>query len=269
MIKNLLKKKILLIILKLLIPITPIILVLLFIFLMGIGMSSGLSQSLGGGEFTEQQLDNCETNYVSEFDFERCIDDIVNPPENNSDLNESIANSEIVNVASGWVSATPWFYSGSWSHIWHPGTDIAGPIGTQIVAPTDMTIISIGIQGGGYGIYMVGLARINDEIYSFLFAHLDSTVAKVGEQVKKGQLIARMGNTGFSTGPHLHYEIIRYNSNNWDFVSRTVGSNYFVLISYGERVSRSATRLNPSTLCNLQMGTQVRAGTACVGVGGD
>lgn len=85
----------------------------------------------------------------------------------------------------------------------HEGLDIAAPIGTPIYAPSD-GIVSFAGSKGGYG-----LALNLDHGYgvSTLFAHTSNLFVKEGEKIKRGQLIASVGNSGSSTGPHLHYEV--------------------------------------------------------------
>lgn len=87
----------------------------------------------------------------------------------------------------------------------HPGVDLRTPLKTPIYAPADGIIQYSGAGGSGYG----NLVEIRHN-YGFTtrYAHLDSNLTrKVGEFVSKGDLIAFSGNTGLSTGPHLHYEI--------------------------------------------------------------
>lgn len=87
----------------------------------------------------------------------------------------------------------------------HPGIDIANDIGTPIYATADGVVIESGWNSGGYG-YLVDINHGNGVVTRY--AHNDSLVVQAGTYVKKGQLIAYMGNTGFSTGPHVHYEVI-------------------------------------------------------------
>lgn len=86
---------------------------------------------------------------------------------------------------------------------WHPGIDIADDTGTPIVATADGVVIASG-WNGGYGRQVV-----LDHGYGIRtsYAHNSENVVSVGESVKKGELIAYMGSSGFSTGPHVHYEV--------------------------------------------------------------
>ena len=79
----------------------------------------------------------------------------------------------------------------------------AGPVGTAVRSPQDGVVTSVG-WNGSYGLTLEIRHTMG---WSTLYAHLSSIPAKVGEQVKKGQVIAYIGMTGLTTGPHLHYEI--------------------------------------------------------------
>ena len=88
----------------------------------------------------------------------------------------------------------------------HEGVDIHGDVGTPIYATGDGEIEFTGPTGSGYGIALM----INHGFgYKSWYAHLSKCVARSGQKVKRGSLIAYSGNTGRSTGPHLHYEVIR------------------------------------------------------------
>jgi murein DD-endopeptidase MepM/ murein hydrolase activator NlpD len=102
----------------------------------------------------------------------------------------------------GWRQ-NPFTRSGSQ---FHPGIDLAGPIGTPIYATGDGVIIDPFGSMTGYGI-----AIVIDHGYGFetLYAHLSKRLVNTGDSVKRGQIIGYLGNTGPSTGPHLHYEVHR------------------------------------------------------------
>lgn len=87
----------------------------------------------------------------------------------------------------------------------HQGLDLAGPIGTKIYATGDGTVVSAEDGKNGYGKEV-----IIDHGFGYIsrYAHLSKIDVKAGQPIKRGQFIGRLGSTGRSTGPHLHYEII-------------------------------------------------------------
>ena len=84
------------------------------------------------------------------------------------------------------------------------GIDIANDMGTPIVATADGVVEVAGWNSGGYG-NMVDIDHGNG-IWT-RYGHAEAVAVSVGETVQKGQIIAYMGSTGFSTGPHVHYEV--------------------------------------------------------------
>lgn len=85
----------------------------------------------------------------------------------------------------------------------HTGVDIGAPMGADIVAADSGVVIYAGYNGG-YG-NMIIVDHGNG--MSTLYAHMSRFVAGNGEKVSKGQVIGKVGSTGFSTGPHLHFEV--------------------------------------------------------------
>ncbi|MFD8176819.1 MULTISPECIES: M23 family metallopeptidase [Streptomyces] len=96
---------------------------------------------------------------------------------------------------------------GMWAHK-HSGQDFAVPIGTNVVATHGGTVVKAGGNGAGdgpaYGNAIV--IKHGNGTYS-QYAHLSKINVKIGQVVKTGQSIAKSGNTGNSSGPHLHFEI--------------------------------------------------------------
>ncbi len=88
---------------------------------------------------------------------------------------------------------------------YHKGVDIANNTGTPIYAPADGTVIFCGWTGG-WGLNVV--VRHNQDL-STRYAHCSAVEVAVGQKVQRGDLIARVGSTGRSVGPHLHYEVLR------------------------------------------------------------
>jgi murein DD-endopeptidase MepM/ murein hydrolase activator NlpD len=90
-------------------------------------------------------------------------------------------------------------------HVFHRGIDLAAPVGTPVYAVAEGTVIKA-THERTYGKIVV----INHHNgYKTLYAHNSQLLVKTGERVKVGQQIAKVGSTGRSTGPHLHFEILR------------------------------------------------------------
>lgn len=85
----------------------------------------------------------------------------------------------------------------------HYGVDIANRIGTPIVAVADGRVVEAG-PASGFGLW-VRIQHADGSVS--VYGHVDSFSVHEGQQVKAGEQIARMGNRGYSTGPHLHFEI--------------------------------------------------------------
>lgn len=94
-------------------------------------------------------------------------------------------------------------YGWRWGRI-HAGIDIAAPIGTPILAAASGVVDYASWNDGGYG-NMIDIRHADGTITRY--AHMNELYVKEGQTVGQGQTIGAMGSTGFSTGPHLHFEI--------------------------------------------------------------
>ncbi|WP_406495258.1 M23 family metallopeptidase [Streptomyces sp. NBC_00846] len=94
-----------------------------------------------------------------------------------------------------------------WAHK-HSGQDFAVPIGTEVKAAHRGTVVKAGPNGGGDGPAYGNAVVIKHANGTYSqYAHLAQIDVRIGETVKTGQKIALSGNTGNSSGPHLHFEI--------------------------------------------------------------
>jgi len=110
-------------------------------------------------------------------------------------------------IKDGWVSS---YYGNrvdpfNGKKVFHHGLDFAGKAGSEVVAVAD-GIVSWHGKRGGYG-EMIEIDHGNG--YQTRYAHNKKLVVQLGERIKKGQAIALMGSTGRSTGPHVHFEVLR------------------------------------------------------------
>ncbi len=93
----------------------------------------------------------------------------------------------------------------------HAGIDLAAPVGTPIYAPADGVVVFAGRyplrQSVSWWRYGNLVAMRNGESFITLFGHCDEIRVRNGQKVEQGEIIATVGNTGWSTSPHLHYEV--------------------------------------------------------------
>lgn len=88
-------------------------------------------------------------------------------------------------------------------HTHHNGLDFGVPVGTPVRSTMDGQVVYAGWNNQGYG----NLVIVENGPYRTYYAHLSSIPVSIGQQVSAGTVIGLSGNTGNSTGPHLHYEI--------------------------------------------------------------
>ena len=88
-------------------------------------------------------------------------------------------------------------------HQHHNGLDIAAPIGRLIRASADGVVTRSGKMSNGCGIGVY----INHGSFETIYCHASKVLVKKGDRVRRGQNIGRVGSTGYSTGPHLHFEV--------------------------------------------------------------
>lgn len=128
---------------------------------------------------------------------------------NNKGSNAKLVNSNFIRPISGRISSPfgmrthPIFKSKSF----HSGVDIAGPNAGNIIASNDGKVIYSGWYGGYGKVVILDHGSVNGSPVTTLYAHMSSINVSNGQSVKKGQVIGKEGSTGYSTGPHCHFEV--------------------------------------------------------------
>jgi murein DD-endopeptidase MepM/ murein hydrolase activator NlpD len=93
-----------------------------------------------------------------------------------------------------------------WKLGFHTGVDYACSVGTNVVAADDGRVLEAGKVSWGDS-YGTAVVIKHSHIHQAVYAHLSEVLVKKGDRVTLGQLIGKSGNTGNSTGPHLHFEV--------------------------------------------------------------
>lgn len=113
---------------------------------------------------------------------------------------QPVANKDLSKMASGYGTRIDPIYG---TRRFHAGMDFAAKVGTDIYATGNGTVIYADWKQG-YGMCVIVSHGFG---YETLYAHMDSYLVRTGQQVVRGEKIGEVGNTGKSTGPHLHYEV--------------------------------------------------------------
>lgn len=104
-------------------------------------------------------------------------------------------------IRGGYISS---FYGEARGGSYHKGVDIAQSIGENIMSAFEGKVIFAGYNDGGYGNLVIIQHSSDMKTY---YAHLSQIYVSEGQEVKNGDLIGAVGSTGYSTGPHLHFEL--------------------------------------------------------------
>ena len=142
----------------------------------------------------------------------KSFDEVFNLVKNKSQMMASIPaiqpipNKDLKHLASGYGWRIHPVYK---VEKFHSGMDFTAPIGTEIHATGNGVVVKVEPYGNGYGNNVV----INHGYgYETVYAHMSKFAVHVGQKISRGDLLGYVGNTGTSTGPHLHYEV-RKNGN--------------------------------------------------------
>src|SRR5687767_11555083 len=135
-------------------------------------------------------------------------DEVVQKAENKEKLFaaipaiQPIANEQLIALASGFGMRVHPIYE---VKKMHSGIDFAAPIGTPIYATADGKIEEVNVRFSGYGKMVVIDHGFG---YKTRYAHMHEFAVRKGQNIKRGELIGYVGDTGLSTAPHLHYEVL-------------------------------------------------------------
>lgn len=112
----------------------------------------------------------------------------------------------------------------------HPGVDLAAPVGTPIHAPADGVVVFAGqyplARSHGWWSYGNMVLIRGGEGFVTIFGHADQVEVRAGQTIRRGERLATVGNSGWSTSPHLHYEVRRRGA---DGVFRPIDPLLFIL----------------------------------------
>ncbi len=166
-----------------------------------------LVQSLGEDQLVTSiaaQLNNLSLRAAYQM---KSFDEIANMVKNKEKLLASlpsiqpISNKDLSRIASGFGYRIDPLYK---DRRLHPGLDFTAPMGTPIYATGDGRVVDAGFNTGGYGNRVIISHGYG---YETLYGHMFRIKARVGQTVKRGEVIGYVGSTGKSTGPHCHYEV--------------------------------------------------------------
>jgi murein DD-endopeptidase MepM/ murein hydrolase activator NlpD len=157
---------------------------------------------------------SCIAEVGSEDDAELMDDPDAVDEELMVDGEREIQANRLQNPVPGYRVTTPFGVKGSWHAGYHTGVDYAAPLGTLVRATKagKVKTVSRSAYGGDYGLHVV----IQTNGVRHIYAHLRKALVKRGHRVRKGTRIGRVGNSGRSYGPHLHYEERVWPYGYWD-----------------------------------------------------
>jgi murein DD-endopeptidase MepM/ murein hydrolase activator NlpD len=178
--------------------------------LLGIGGSRSIVNLFSGTSPDIEDALKIVDNVTRKFDFEKSqFDEISAKLKENENLYESIP---AILPAEGHYSSESFgmrLHPILKIYMMHEGIDIIANVGTPVKATGKGKVVFVGMKSG------FGLAVEIDHGFGYrtVYGHLSSAKVKEGQMVKRGNIIAKTGNTGLSTGPHLHYEVLHNGQN--------------------------------------------------------
>lgn len=159
-------------------------------------------------DFGYVNLDSKKENEIDLYDEPLAEESVINKNEVNIDVKNMLENISIITPTIGTVTSEFGERDEIFEGVnpYHTGIDIANKIGTDIVSSTDGVVSKIVLDDKYYGNYI----EISIDDIIFKYAHLSEILVNENDVVTQNKIIGKMGSTGMSTGPHLHFEI-RYN----------------------------------------------------------
>lgn len=168
--------------------------------------SRSLSRDWRAGKFDEAFYEKMGLKLDELAEFAINLEERVNEVyEANEDRISFWASTPSLWPTQGWITSGFGYRLSPWGEgvKMHKGIDIASPYGSSVFAPSDGTVVYAGYKGG------YGNTVIIDHGYgiSTLYGHNSELFVHEGDRINRGMKISAVGNTGSSTGPHLHYEV--------------------------------------------------------------
>lgn len=157
----------------------------------------------------ERTAENLDMLYKKAFVQSKSFDEVIEQAKNADKLALSVPAIPPVNISSHRIRFSSGFgyrpdpFNGQYRM--HTGVDLSGQVGEPIYATGNGKVVEIGYDFFGYGNFIIIDHGFG---YKTRYAHLKASLVVMGKQVRRGEQIALMGNTGRSKGPHVHYEVI-------------------------------------------------------------
>jgi murein DD-endopeptidase MepM/ murein hydrolase activator NlpD len=155
---------------------------------------------------TKERIDKLKKRIVIQS---KSLDEIVEFAKNKEQLLaalpaiQPVQNDDLKRTASGYGMRMHPIYK---IRKMHPGMDFSAPVGTPVFATGDAVVQKVSKSRRGYGNHIILDHGFN---YETLYAHLSKINVYRGQKIKRGEIIGYVGNTGTSTAPHLHYEVLK------------------------------------------------------------
>jgi len=169
----------------------------------GLEKIKGMDEETLGGNIA-RQLNNLSARVAFQFKSYESIGELIRDQDKKlacMPAIQPVSNKQLNRIASGYGMRIDPVYG---SPRMHKGLDFTAPQGTPVYATGDGIVKVAGPSSGGYGNHVVIQHGYG---YETLYGHLYRIKARLGQRVKRGEVIGWVGSTGKSTGPHCHYEV--------------------------------------------------------------